>query len=94
MPHQQIQRLLARLSGKDFDKAYMAFIVRDHTQELDEWQQRVQTVTDARVERTMAAMLPILKDHLEQGRTIAAAIGVTSDDLAKVDDATSPSHPF
>jgi putative membrane protein len=94
MPHQQIQRMLVQLSGKDFDKAYMSFMVRDHMKEVGEWEQRALTVTDARVERWMASMLRLLKDHLEQGRAIAAAIGVNAEDIAKVEDATSPSHPY
>lgn len=92
MPHQQIQRLLSQLSGKDFDKAYMSFMVLDHMKEIGEWEQRAKTITDPRVKHWTARMLPILKEHLEQGRAIAAAIGVNGNDLAKVEEATSPSH--
>ena len=94
MAHQQIQRMLSELSGKDFDRAYMAFMVRDHTTDLDEWQQRAQTVPDAGIDHWMAALLPVLKNHLEEARAIAAAIGVTAGDRAKVEEATSPSHPL
>ena len=94
MPHQRIQRMLSQLSGKEFDKAYMAFMVQDHMKVIGDWEQRAPTLTDPRVKHWMEDLLPILKDHLEQGRAIAAGIGVTANDLAKVAEATSPSNPL
>ena len=94
MPHQLIQRMLSQLSGKEFDKAYMAFMVRDHIKVIGDWEQRSPTLADSRVKHWIAGLLPVLKDHLEQGRTIAAAIGVNANDLAKVDEAVSPSNPL
>ena len=92
MPHQRIQRMLSQLLGMDFDKAYMAFMVRDHIKLIGDWEQRSPTLADPRVKHWIAGLLPVLKDHLEQGRTIAAAIGVNANDLAKVDEAMSPSN--
>lgn len=90
MPHQQIQRKLAELSGKDFDKAYMAFMVRDHMKNLSELEQRAPTLTDARVEHWTADTLRILKDHLAHAKVIAATIGVDAEDEPKVQqDSTS-----
>ncbi len=94
MPHQRIQRILSQLSGKEFDKAYMAFMVRDHIKVIGDWEQRAPTLADHRVKHWMAGLLPVLKDHLEHGRAIAAGIGVNANDLAKVDEAASPSNPL
>lgn len=94
MPHQRIQRMLSQLSGKEFDKVYMAFMVRDHIKVIDDWEQRAPTIADPRIKHWMAELLPLLKDHLEQGRAIAVAIGVNANDLAKVDEAASPSNPL
>ena len=94
MPHQQIQRMLSQLSGKDFDKAYISFIVRDHMRELGEWEQRAPTLTDPRLQHWTAGILPILNDHLARGRAIATTIGVNDEDLARVEEATSPSQPL
>ena len=94
MPHQRIQRMLSQLSGKEFDKAYMAFMVRDHIKVIGDWEQRAPTLADHRVKHWMAGLLPVLKDHLEHGRAIAAGIGVNANDLAKVDEAASPSNPL
>jgi len=94
MPHQRIQRMLSQLSGKKFDKVYMAFMVRDHIKLIDDWEQRTPTIADPRIKHWMAELLHVLKDHLEQGRAIAVAIGVNANDLAKVDEAASPSNPL
>jgi putative membrane protein len=94
MPHQRIQRMLSQLSGKEFDKSYMAFMVQDHIQVIGDWEQRAPTLADHRIKHWMTGLLPVLKDHLEQGRAIAAAIGVNANDLAKVDEAASPSNPL
>ena len=94
MPHQRIQRMLSQLSGKEFDKAYMAFMIRDHIKVIGDWEQRAPTLADPRVKHWTAGLLPVLKDHLEQGRSIAAAIGVNANDLAKVEEAASPSNPL
>jgi putative membrane protein len=92
MPHQRIQRMLSQLSGKQFDKAYMAFMVQDHIKVIGDWEQRAPTLADHRIKHWVAGLLPVLKDHLVQARAIAAAIGVNASDLAKVDEAASPSN--
>ena len=94
MPHQRIQRMLSQLSGKDFDRAYMAFMVRDHMKLITDWEQRAPTLADHRIKHWVAGLLPVLKDHLEQAKAIAAAIGVVASDLTKIDEAASPSNPL
>jgi putative membrane protein len=92
MPHQRIQRMLSQLSGKEFDKAYMAFMVQDHIKLIGDWEQRAPTLADHRIKHWVAGLLPVLKDHLAHARAIATAIGVNASDLAKVDEAASPSN--
>ena len=94
MPHQRIQRMLSQLSGKEFDKAYMAFMVRDHRKVISDWEQRAPTLADHRVKHWIAGLLPVLKDHLEHGKAIATGIGVNANDLAKVEEAASPLNPL
>jgi hypothetical protein len=86
--------MLSQLTGKEFDKVYMAFMVRDHTMLIDDWEQRAPMIADPRIEHWMADLLLVLKAHLEEGGAIAAAIGVNANDLAKVDEAASPSNPL
>jgi putative membrane protein len=78
MEHQQVHQNLSQLTGKDFDKAYISFMVRDHMKDLGQLEQGAQTLTDPQVKQWTAATLPILKDHLEQANAIAAMIGVNA----------------
>ena len=78
MPHQQIQRKLSELSGQDFDKAFMSFMIQDHEKDFGELKQRAPTLTDPRVEHWTADALRIVKDHLEQAQAIAATIGAST----------------
>jgi putative membrane protein len=85
MPHQQIQRKLSQLSGNDFDKAFMSFMVQDHEKDLGELKQRAPTLTDPRVEHWTADALRIVKDHLDEAQGIATEMGanLTHEPLAQ-----------
>ena len=89
MPHQEMQRKLSELSGKDFDKAYMAFMVQDHGKDLGELEQRASTVTNPRVQRWMEDALQLLKDHFGEAKAVSAAMGVNPQSEPIVRDSTS-----
>lgn len=89
MPHQEMQRKLSKLSGKDFDEAYIAFMVQDHGKDLGELEQRTSTVTNPRVQRWMEDALRLLKDHLAEAKAVAAAMGVNPTSEPIVQDSTS-----
>jgi putative membrane protein len=89
MPHQEIQRKLSQLSGKDFDKAYMSFMVQDHGKDLSQLEHRASTVTDPRVQHWMADALRIFKDHLNEATAIAVAMGINAKSEPIVQDSTS-----
>lgn len=89
MPHQQIQRKLSQLSGKDFDKAFMSFMVQDHEKDLGELKQRAPTLTDPRVEHWTADALRIVKDHLEEAQAIATEIGANPTHESLAQDSSS-----
>ena len=89
MPHQDMQRKLSQLSGKDFDKAFMSFMVKDHEKDLGELEQRAPTLTDARVEHWTADAVRIMKDHLAEAKAIAAAIGATATNVPLVQDSST-----
>lgn len=83
MPHQEMQQKLSQLSGKDFDTAYIVFMLGDHMKDLGHLEQGARTIADdPRVERWATGILPLLRDHLEQAKAIAATIGVKTDDVS------------
>ena len=56
---------LSKLSGADFDKAYVKAMVEDHEKDVKEFQTQAQTGTDADVKAFATNTLPTLKAHLE-----------------------------
>lgn len=83
--HQQMSDKLSRLSGDQFDKAYMDAMVRDHQQAVQALQREANTGTgstrqkpgtnnqsDADVAREL---LPTLQKHLTQAEQIDKSVG-------------------
>ena len=83
--HQQMSDRLSRLSGAQFDKAYMDAMVRDHQQAVQAFQHEANTGTgntrqkpgtnntsDADIAREL---LPTLQKHLTQAEKIDRSVG-------------------
>jgi len=62
---------LSKLSGEQFDKAYMADMVKDHTQDVADFQRESQSGKDPAVKDFASQTLPTLQDHLKQAKEIA-----------------------
>ena len=62
---------LSKLSGEQFDKAYMADMVKDHTQDVADFQRESQSGKDPVVKDFASQTLPTLQDHLKQAKEIA-----------------------
>jgi putative membrane protein len=62
---------LSKLSGEQFDKAYMADMVKDHTQDVADFERESRSGVNPDVKDFAAKTLPTLKDHLRQAREIA-----------------------
>jgi putative membrane protein len=64
------------LSGATFDKSYIKGMVKDHEEDIKEFENEVSTGQDADAKAYAAATLPTLKAHLKKIQEIAAAQGV------------------
>jgi putative membrane protein len=62
---------LSKLSGEQFDKAYMSDMVKDHTQDVADFQRESSSGMDPDVKNFASQTLPTLKDHLRQAKEIA-----------------------
>jgi putative membrane protein len=62
---------LQKLSGDQFDKAYMQTMVKDHTKDVSEFQKASQSAKDPDVKNFAAQTLPTLQDHLKEAKNIA-----------------------
>jgi putative membrane protein len=55
---------LSKLSGREFDLAYMRGMVKDHMEDVSEFQREANKGQDLDVKASASKMLPILEDHL------------------------------
>jgi putative membrane protein len=62
--HQSRIDKLAKLSGPDFDKAYLKDQEKDHKQDVNEFQSEAQGGTDPNVKQFALKTLPVIQDHL------------------------------
>jgi putative membrane protein len=62
---------LSNLSGEQFDKAYMSDMVKDHTQDVADFQRESNSGADPDVKSFAQQTLPTLKDHLREAKQIS-----------------------
>jgi putative membrane protein len=66
-----IKDALAKLSGDDFDRAYMKDMVQDHRQDVAEFERESKSTQDPAVKGFAMQTLPTLRDHLKEAQRIA-----------------------
>ncbi|SRR5579884_1815421 len=66
---------LSKLSGPDFDKAYMKNMVKDHEGEVKEFQTEANHGKDPQLKSFASATLPILQSHLQMAKDTEAKVG-------------------
>lgn len=60
---------LSKLSGADFDRAYMKLMVSDHQKDVSEFQKEAKRAKDPDVRSFASSKLPTLKEHLSMAKT-------------------------
>lgn len=73
--HQKMVDKMSALSGAAFDKAYMKDMVKDHEQDVKEFQKESQTGTDPNIKGFASKTLPILQSHLESAKQVDQQVG-------------------
>jgi putative membrane protein len=66
---------LSKLSGAQFDKAYMALMVKDHEKDVREFERESKTASDSDLKEWASKTVPTLRHHLEQAQSVNAKIG-------------------
>jgi putative membrane protein len=64
--HARLRDKLAKLSGADFDRAYVNEMVKDHKKDVKEFQREAEKAKDPDVKSFASKTLPTLQDHLKQ----------------------------
>ena len=62
---------LEKLSGAQFDKAYMRDMVKDHQKDVAEFERESKMAKDPAVKSFAEQALPTLRDHLKEAQKIA-----------------------
>ncbi len=66
---------LEKLSGKQFDRAYMDDMVKDHIQDVAEFNRESEMAKDPDVKNFASQTLLTLRDHLKNARSVASETG-------------------
>jgi putative membrane protein len=76
MNHKDKQEQFSRLSGSEFDRAYIEYMLRDHRKDVKEFERQTKAIKDPQVLHWAEGALPLLKKHLRRAQQIASAIGM------------------
>ncbi len=74
---------LEKLSGKQFDQAYMKDMVKDHTKDVNEFQREANTAKDPDVKSFVQTTLPTLQDHLKEAKQIETSGKMSASNRSK-----------
>ncbi len=61
---------LSKMSGQDFDKAYMQAMVKDHEQDVSDFRKEASQGQDTDLQQFASKTLPTLEDHSRMARDI------------------------
>ena len=70
--HKATMARLEKLSGSDFDKAYVAEMLKDHKQDVAAFQRESRSANDPDIKSFAAQTLPTLQEHLKQVQGISS----------------------
>jgi putative membrane protein len=73
--HKKMHDRLAKLSGAQFDREYMREMTRDHDKDVKEFQRAAKSAKDPDVKAWAAKTLPVLQEHQQQAKQLAASAG-------------------
>lgn len=76
--HQRLRDRLAKLSGPEFDKAYVSEMVKDHRKDVKEFQREAAKAKDPDVKSFASKTLPTLQDHLKQIESLQTQVKTTA----------------
>lgn len=56
--------------GKDFDNAYISFMVSDHKDDISEFEKETKDGKDDQIKAFSSKGIPVLQHHLDMAKTI------------------------
>jgi putative membrane protein len=76
--HQKLRDRLAKLSGAEFDRAYVNEMLKDHRKDVKDFQREADRAKDPDVKAFAAKTLPTLQDHLKQVESLQTQVKGTA----------------
>lgn len=73
--HQEEVKQLSGKSGKDFDRAYMDLMVKDHIEDIREFQQEASSGSAPAIKQFASQTLPTLEQHFTLAKQVAVQVG-------------------
>jgi putative membrane protein len=73
--NQALYDKLSGLSGSQFDHAYMQAMIKDHKEDIAEFQKEAKTGHDPKIKAFAAKTVPTLKEHLTMAESAARQTG-------------------
>ncbi len=73
-----LMKKLQGLSGSAFDKEYMSAMVKDHEEDISEFQKEANSGSDSDVKAFASKTLPTLNQHLRMAKEAAAQVGASA----------------
>jgi putative membrane protein len=70
---------LAKLSGSEFDRAYMKHMVEDHKEDVALFEKEAKGGKDAKVKAFAEETLPVIKEHLQLAQKTSEKVGGKKD---------------
>jgi putative membrane protein len=72
--HKKLQERLSRLSGAEFDRAYMEEMVKDHRKDVSEFRGKAKGAKDPDLKAWAGKTLPTLEEHLKQAQAVQGQV--------------------
>ncbi len=72
--HKNAAASLSRLSGPQFDQAYMNLMVQEHTKDVNDFKKEAADAHDGTIKQFAAATLPVLESHLNEAEQVAQQV--------------------
>lgn len=72
--HQKDMDKLAKLSGAEFDRSYMKYMVSDHKEDISDFSKEAKSGKDADVKGFASKTLPTLQAHLKMAQSVNDAV--------------------
>jgi putative membrane protein len=75
--HQDDVDRLSKMSGAAFDREYMSMMVKDHTEDVAEFERAAASGEDADVRSWASRTVPTLRQHLQMAQETAGRVGAS-----------------